>query len=168
MNGAMSVPRIRTRATLGRQSQGRELNHSAKGPASLCFFVWVFLFFQFVRALSRSVGSQRSQWTWAECSCYFLLCVKPVLLGIKPLGSWSPVFRAPFCSLQLSVAQAEGPASEPPMDSEGKGSPELSRYCLALPHSMPLAWATPQPRSVPPGQGSENTGLRGPLMEKGQ
>ena len=33
MSGAMSVPRIRTSETLGHQSQARELNHSAPGPA---------------------------------------------------------------------------------------------------------------------------------------
>ena len=33
MSSAMSLPRIRTGETLGRQSGGRKLNHLAMGPA---------------------------------------------------------------------------------------------------------------------------------------
>ena len=39
MSGAMSVPRIQTSETLGRQSRAHELNHSVTGPAPKHIFL---------------------------------------------------------------------------------------------------------------------------------
>ena len=49
MSGAMSAPRIRTHESLGRWSRGRELNHSATGPApSYPLLKWLLSFLHWI------------------------------------------------------------------------------------------------------------------------